>query len=142
MEGSIEDIIDVLKWAGLEWDEGPGATINIDSDASIGKFGPYVQSERLDIYKKYCNHLLEAGDAYCCFCTQERLQEMRIKIGGAKYAKAAYDRTCLELPREVVEERIANGESYMVRMKVPNGKTEIKDIVRGKVVFDNKDVDD
>jgi glutamyl/glutaminyl-tRNA synthetase len=67
---------------------------------------------------------------------------MRVQIGGAKYAKAKYDRTCLELPREVVEERIAKGESYMIRMKVPHGKTEFKDIVRGKVVFDNKDVDD
>jgi glutamyl/glutaminyl-tRNA synthetase len=67
---------------------------------------------------------------------------MRVKLGGQKYAKAKYDRTCLELPKEVVEERKARGESYIVRMKVPNGKTQFKDIVHGKVVFDNKDIDD
>jgi glutamyl/glutaminyl-tRNA synthetase len=67
---------------------------------------------------------------------------MRVKIGGQKYAKAKYDRTCLELPKEVVEERKAKGESFIVRMKVPHGKTQFKDIVHGKVIFDNNTIDD
>ena len=68
---------------------------------------------------------------------------MRIKIGGQKYAKAKYDRLCLEtLSKEQIEEKKANGESYIIRMKVPKGKTQFKDIVHGKIVFDNKDVDD
>ena len=67
---------------------------------------------------------------------------MRIKIGGQKYAKAMYDRHCLDKSREEVEERKSNGESFIVRMKVPRGKTQFKDIVHGKIVFDNSTVDD
>lgn len=89
------------------------------------------------------NTLIENGDAYPCFCTTERLQEMRIKIGGQKYAKAKYDRFCLDhFTPEQIEEKKANGESFVIRMRVPRGKTVINDIVHGKVVFDNKDVDD
>ena len=67
---------------------------------------------------------------------------MRIKIGGQKYAKAKYDRLCLTPSKDEIEERKANGESYVIRMKIPKGKTVFKDIVHGKVVFDNKDIDD
>jgi len=67
---------------------------------------------------------------------------MRIKIGGQKYAKAMYDRHCLDKSAAEVEERKANGESYIVRMKVPRGKTQFKDIVHGKIIFDNSTIDD
>ena len=67
---------------------------------------------------------------------------MRIQIGGQKYAKAKYDRLCLTLNKEQIEEKKANGESFIIRMKIPKGKTSFRDIVHGKVTFDNKEVDD
>ena len=139
----------MLKWSGLTWDEGPGSIYEqqYDGDANSfkahGPFGPYYQSQRLPLYHKYIDTLLENGDAYPCFCTTERLQQMRIEIGGQKYAKAKYDRHCLnKYTMEEKEEKKANGESFVIRMKVPKGKTQFKDIVHGKIVFDNKEVDD
>ena len=102
VEGSIEDIVKMLKWSGLTWDEGPGSLHeekHKDSPGSDfraqGPYGPYYQSRRLALYQKFTDTLLENGDAYPCFCTTERLQEMRVNIGGQKYAKAKYDRFCL-----------------------------------------------
>lgn len=89
VEGSTEDIVEMLRWAGIHNSEGPGSAITETSQGHS-----YFQSERLPIYHKYIETLLENGDAYPCFCTTERLQEMRIQIGGQKYAKAMYDRFC------------------------------------------------
>ena len=109
----------------------------------LGPYGPYFQSKRLPIYHKYIDTLLENGDAYPCFCTTERLQEMRIRDGGQKYAKAKYDRFCPHnFSKDEMEEKKANGESYVIRMKVPKGKTMFKDIVHGKIVFENNVIDD
>lgn len=151
--GSTKDIVDMLKWSGLTWDEGPGSSFEEaqkslqENDGSNhfkaqGPHGPYFQSQRLPIYHKYIDTLVENGDAYPCFCTTERLKEMRIQIGGQKYAKAKYDRLCLTLTKEQIEEKKANGESFIIRMKIPKGKTSFRDIVHGKVTFDNKEVDD
>lgn len=92
VEGSIETIIDCLKWAGLEYDEGYGSKIDnefINKDKpqkyKQGPYGPYKQSDRLDIYKKFADTLLENGHAYYCFCTADRLKQMRIQQGGAKH---------------------------------------------------------
>jgi len=146
VEGSIEDIVKMLQWSGVEWDEGPGSAFaphDLTPDGKHGEFGPYFQSERLQIYQKFCDTLIENGDAYPCFCTTERLQEMRIQIGGAKYAKAKYDRFCMHsFSQDEIAEKQANGESYIIRMRVPEGKTMFKDLVHGKVIFDNKVVDD
>ena len=149
VEGSIEDIVAMLKWSGLTWDEGPGSIYEAqnkdlaNSIKALGPYGPYYQSQRLPIYHKFAETLIENGDAYPCFCTTERLQEMRIKLGGQKYAKAKYDRFCLHnFTKEQIQEKIANGESYVIRMKIPKGKTVFRDIVHGKIIFDNKDVDD
>ena len=86
---------------------------------------------------------MKNGDAYPCFCTTERLAEMRVQIGGQKYAKAMYDRFCAHSynPDQIAEKQ-AKGESYIIRMKVPKGKTQFKDLVHGKVVFENNVVDD
>ena len=139
----------MLKWSGLSWDEGPGSLYEdehkgkLEGYKALGPHGPYFQSERLPIYHKFVDTLLENGDAYPCFCTTERLQEMRIQIGGQKYAKAKYDRFCLNnWTKDQIDEMKANGESFVIRMRVPKGKTTFKDIVHGKVTFDNKDVDD
>ena len=91
----------MLRWSGMNWDEGPGSLYELnegnglEGQKAMGPYGPYYQSQRLPIYHKYVETLLENGDAYPCFCTAERLQEMRIQIGGQKYAKAKYDRFCL-----------------------------------------------
>ena len=84
VEGSTKDIIDMLQWSGLSWDEGPGSLYadkgekTHDGSLKLGLYGPYFQSQRLSIYHKYIDTLIENGDAYHCFCTAERLKEMRI----------------------------------------------------------------
>jgi len=81
VEGSIDNIVKSMDWVGLEWAEGPGS-LSEKQTGSHGRRGPYLQSERLDIYQQFVRVLLENGDAYPCFCTTERLQAMRIEKGG------------------------------------------------------------
>jgi len=112
-----------LHWLGLEHDEGPDKP---------GAFGPYRQSERLEIYKKYSLELIHKKAAYPCFCTNEELglkKEKLIEAGKAPH----YDGTCREIPIDDSEKRIANGEEYTIRFKVPNHPFEFKDHVRGNV---------
>jgi glutamyl-tRNA synthetase len=133
VEGATENLIKILKWAGLTFDEGPGIG---------GKFGPYVQSERTEIYRTHAQKLLEQGDAYPCFCTTERLEEMRKRQTELKQAPM-YDRTCLKLTKEEVEAKIAKGEPYVLRQKIPRGrKLKFKDLVRDNVSFDTDTIDD
>ena len=106
VEGSMEQIIQSLKWAGLHFEEGPGSIVeakNIQAkgtDKEVaekykqGKYSPYIQSERLHIYKKFVDTLIENGHAYHCFCTTERLKKMREEQGGLKHQKTKYDRFC------------------------------------------------
>lgn len=86
--------------------------------------------------------MVENGHAYHCFCTADRLKKMRKEQGSGKHNKAKYDRLCYGLNQDDVQERIDGGEPYVIRMLIPKGKTEFKDLVHGKIVFDNKDVDD
>jgi len=128
--GSAETIERDLKWAGLIPDEGP---------KQGGPFGPYVQSQRLDIYKKYANILLEKKAAYRCFCTEERLNSLRhLSADEAKM----YDRVCLSLKPEEVQEKMATTKNHTIRLRVPDGSTDVEDVVRGKITFQNKQVDD
>src|SRR5512143_1623619 len=99
VEGAVENLIETLRWAGLEYDEGPHKG---------GPFGPYVQSERLEIYRRHAELLLKEGKAYRCFCTPERLEEMR-KQQEKLRLPPKYDRTCLRLSREEVERNLAEG---------------------------------
>ncbi len=102
--GAAENIVRTLTWAGLAPDEG----VMFDAQGKLterGEYGPYHQSKRLPIYRKYADQLLEGGHAYRCFCTSERLQEMR-KAQEAKKQAPMYDRTCLELSAEEVQRRI------------------------------------
>lgn len=126
-------ILDTLKWVGLSWDEGPDIG---------GPHAPYRQSERLPIYKQHCEILLQKGHAYRCFCTSERLEELR-KIQQAQKIPPGYDRLCRDLPKEDVEKKLAQGANHVVRMKMPtNGKTVFRDLLRGHIEFDNDGVDD
>jgi glutamyl-tRNA synthetase len=133
VEGALENLIRTLKWAGLEYDEGP------DKDGSCG---PYIQSQRLPIYRKHALDLIQKGTAYYCFCTPERLEEVRKNQTVLKQS-FSYDRRCREIPSEEAERRIAAGEKYVVRMKVPlTGEMTFEDAIRGKVTIAYKVLDD
>jgi len=131
--GSEAAIFEALRWLGLEWDEGPDKG---------GPFGPYRQSERLLLYHEQVTALLERGHAYRCFCTRERLDELR-KIRVAERQAPGYDGHCRDLDAQHASSRAAAGEQHVVRMKVPHsGETIVRDELRGSVHFENKLIDD
>lgn len=133
VEGAVESLLDVLSWAGIKFDEGPHVG---------GDYGPYIQTQRLEIYQKYIKELLAKDGAYHCFCSAERLEEMRNKQQENKQAPK-YDGHCRGLSAEEVEEKIKNGESYVIRQKIPqNICVEVVDELRGKIVFKTADLDD
>ncbi|PIU77952.1 MAG: glutamate--tRNA ligase [Candidatus Moranbacteria bacterium CG06_land_8_20_14_3_00_43_56] len=140
--GAIKKLIDSLDWAGLKHNE--GVFVNEKGDIyEKGEYKPYIQSKRLEIYKKYAHELVEKKKAYYCFCTPERLDSLRAVQEKARLAPA-YDKLCLkEISREEAEKKIANGEKCVIRFDVPEtGETEFEDVVRGKVKFTNKNLDD
>ncbi len=134
VEGAVEKLISSLKWAGLEYDEGPDVG---------GDYGPYMQSQRLDIYMKYAKELIDNGNAYYCFCTPERLQTLREQQEKQKLPQAKYDKHCLSLSKNEIEKKLNSGIPYVVRLNVqPNQKIIFNDIVRDVVTFDSNNVDD
>jgi glutamyl-tRNA synthetase len=129
---SEKAILDALHWLGIAWSEGPDIG---------GPSGPYRQSERTEIYHKYVNVLLEQGHAFRCFCTPERLEEMREEQKLLK-RPPAYDGRCLRLAPAEVESLLAQGVPYVVRMVVPSeGKIVVHDLLRGEVDFEAETVD-
>jgi glutamyl-tRNA synthetase len=133
VEGAADKLIEVLAWAGINFDEGPHLG---------GNYGPYVQSQRLDIYKKYTKELLDKGEAYSCFCTEERLTQMRADQEARKLPPR-YDRSCRDLSLEAAEKRIAAGEKYVIRHKLPlKGEIIVKEELRGELKFKFEDLDD
>ena len=139
-EGAVENLLDALMVTGVVPDEGL-----FEEDGKIiqkGDCGPYIQSERLDIYKKYIDQLLENGQAYYCFCTKERLDEVREKQKAAGETPR-YDGHCRNLPREEVEARVAAGEPYVIRLKLPEDHVvAFDDAVRGRIEINTNDLDD
>lgn len=122
-----------LHWLGLAWDEGPDIG---------GPHAPYRQSERLPLYQEHAHFLLAHGHAYRCFCTPARLEQMR-KEQEAQRLPPRYDRHCLRLSAEEVRDRVAAGESHVVRLKMPDGgETSFDDLVRGTISFQNDLQDD
>jgi len=145
LPGALENILEMLQWAGLDWDEGPAMT-KVQSSKfkvqSLGNYGPYIQSERLDIYKKYAQALIDAEKAYYCFCAPERLEKMRAEQNAKKHP-TRYDRLCQELSAKEIEEKIKSGARYVIRFKTPvTGNTEFNDLIRGAVQFNNSLIDD
>lgn len=130
---SEENIKEALKWLGITWDEG----IDIG-----GPDGPYRQTERLDIYKKYTEKLLAEGKAYYCFCTPEELEaEKQAQL--AKGETPVYSGKCADLPKETVEQYLKEGRPHVIRIKTPKNETiELDDLVRGHVSFDSNNVGD
>jgi glutamyl-tRNA synthetase len=129
---SEKAILDALSWLGLDWDEGPDVG---------GDKGPYRQSERSDIYTKYANELIEKGYAFRCFCTPQRLDELRATQMKEKQP-LGYDGHCENLSEEEIAQRLANNEPYVVRMKVPReGQCTFNDMLRGEISIDWAQVD-
>ena len=133
-EGAVDNLITSLKWCGLEYDEGPDIG---------GNYGPYMQSQRLDIYNKYVDKLICKGHAYYCFCTPERLEALREEQQKQKLPQAKYDKHCLGLTKEEINNNLNNGIPHVVRLNVEsNTKIVFDDIVRGHIEFDSSNVDD
>lgn len=133
VEGAVENLLSTLKRVGLTYDEGPEVG---------GEFGPYVQSERTEIYRKYAQKLLDSGHAYYCFCSPERLEEMR-EQQAAREEMPRYDGTCRRLSEEEVTEKRSQNVPHVARLKMPlEGETVVEDLIRGEVVFKNELIDD
>ena len=133
VEGALENLIETLEWAGIHYDEGPDRS---------GDYGPYIQSERLDLYHRHVQQLVDRGHAYYCFCKPERLEEIRKKQFALKLAPS-YDRHCRDFAREESAKRVASGEPHVVRMKVPlEGDLTFEDLIRGSVTIAHKILDD
>jgi len=132
--GSEEEILRSLEWLGLTPDESP---------SHGGKYGPYHQTERREIYQQYARLLVEKGHAYPCFCTAERLDQMRKEQEARKVERVRYDGLCRRLAPDEAARRIAAGEKYVIRFKMPyEGTTTAHDHVRGDIVTENKYLDD
>jgi glutamyl-tRNA synthetase len=133
IQGAVENIITTLEWAGMTYDEGPNKP---------GVCSTYIQSERLPLYKKHAEQLVEQGDAYYCFCTPERLDQMRAQQQAA-HLPPCYDRHCRSLPKDEVATRLAVGERHVIRMKVPlEGEMTFPDQIRGDITIQYKVIDD
>ncbi len=129
VEGAENIIYNTLKLAGITHDEGPDVG---------GDFGPYVQSERKDMYLPYAHKLIEEGKAYRCFCDKERLEKISENMVGG-----GYDRHCRDLPQEEIDNLLAQGIPYVIRQKMPiEGETTFSDAVYGDITVDNKELQD
>ncbi len=140
VEGAIENMVQSLLWAGVEHDE--GVFVENGKLVQKGEYGPYIQSERLDIYKKYIAELIEKGYAYYCFCDKERLDNVR-EEQKAKGLTPMYDKHCRTTNIEDAKKRIEAGEEYTIRLKVPENKDILfNDVIRGEVTINSSEVDD
>ena len=129
VDGSVQIIYDTMRDSGIMYDEGPDVG---------GDYGPYVQSERKEIYTKYAKELVEKGGAYYCFCTPERIASLKDEEGNVRY-----DKHCLKLSKAEIEERIARGDSYVIRQNIPtSGTGSYHDLVYGDISVDYKDIED
>ena len=133
VEGAVDVIYDTCREAGLLWDEGPDVG---------GPVGPYVQSERMGLFKQYAEQLVADGKAYYCFCTSERLDALHAEQR-ARGEMTHYDGCCRDLPAEEVRRRLAAGEPYVIRQKIPRtGVTGFDDLVYGHIEVNNSEMDD
>lgn len=131
--GAVDEIQQIIRDYGLDWDEGPGKG---------GDFGPYVQSERIEIYPKKAEELVKQGKAYYCFCTRERLEKVREEQRANKQPPK-YDKHCRNLSSEEAKAKKEAGESYVIRLKVPKDQpVVVNDLLRGEITINSNEVDD
>ena len=129
VEDSVSLIYNTLKDSGVIYAEGPDVG---------GDYGPYVQSQRKDIYKKYAELLVERGGAYYCFCDEERIASLKDANGVSRY-----DKHCLSLTKEEIQANIAAGKPYVIRQNIPlTGSSSYTDLVYGEITVENKDMED
>lgn len=134
VEGAVEQVLESLRWLGLDWDEGPRAG---------GDCGPYFQSQRLDLYQGHARRLVESGHAYPCYCSAERLARMRAEMAERRESQRTYDRHCRGLGAAERARLEAQGAVPVIRFKVPEGgQTTFHDLIRGDITFDNAGLDD
>lgn len=134
VEGASERILSVIKDYGLYWDEGPEVS---------GPYEPYFQSQRLPLYKKYAEELIKSDSAYYCFCSKERLEEVKKLQQEQKLPTTKYDRHCRNLKKEEVEKKLHEGVSYVIRQKVPeNIFITFHDEVLGDISVNSNDIED
>jgi len=133
VKGALEGILGGLRWLGLDWDEGPEVG---------GKYGPYFQSQRLDLYREAAKRLVAQGDAYHCYCSPERLAEIRAEQQKRKLS-LGYDRHCRDLTEAERQQRETEGITPVVRFKMPlEGRTSFDDVIWGEVTVENSTLDD
>jgi len=133
VEGAVETIMDGLRWLGLDWDEGPDVG---------GDYGPYYQSQRLEMYREAAEQLVAQGDAYYCYCSPQRLGEMREEQVRRKQPPG-YDRLCRDLSPQEQAQKKAGGIRAVIRFKTPlEGQTRHQDMIWGDVAFEHSTIDD
>mgnify|MGYP002868843310 CR=1 FL=1 len=133
VEGATEVIYDTLKGSGMQWDEGPDVG---------GDFGPYIQSQRKDMYMPYAKQLVQSGHAYYCFCTECELKARR-EEAEKKGEVYKYDKHCLRLPKEEIQARLDRGDPWVIRLNAPTeGESSYHDLVYGDMTFPNDTLDD
>ncbi len=133
VEGAVDIIYNTLKQTGLLWDEGPDVG---------GPVGPYIQSERMGMFKEYALKLIESGHAYYCFCDKDRLEEVKT-LQKASGMITKYDGHCRNLSKEEIEEKLASGVPYVIRQKIPQeGTTTFHDLIFGDITVENSTLDD
>ncbi|MBQ8623219.1 MAG: glutamate--tRNA ligase [Oscillospiraceae bacterium] len=133
VEGAVDIIYRTLRTVGLNWDEGPDVG---------GPVGPYIQSERMGLFKQYAEELVAKGEAYYCFCDKERLTELKA-VQEASGVNPMYDRHCRNLSKEEIDEKLAAGIPYVIRQKIPEtGTTTFHDELYGDITVDNSTLDD
>jgi glutamyl-tRNA synthetase len=133
VDGATDAILEALRWLGIDWDEGPEVG---------GSYGPYVQSERVEIYQEHAQRLVDEGKAYCCYCTPERLDAMR-KEQQAQKRPPGYDRRCRDLTPESAAKASEENPRPVVRFRMPlEGAIVVSDAIRGDVEFEASLLDD
>ncbi|HBP37573.1 MAG TPA: glutamate--tRNA ligase, partial [Clostridiales bacterium] len=134
VDGAVGVIYRTLRQVGLNHDEGPDIG---------GPFGPYVQSQRLPLYRPYAEQLAAAGQAYYCFCSRERLESLKTGSEDGGVFGGGYDRHCRDLPPETVRQYLAEGRPHVIRQKMPlTGSTSFTDAVYGTITVDNSELED
>ncbi|GHT63449.1 glutamate--tRNA ligase [Spirochaetia bacterium] len=128
----VQNLYDTFEWLGIKWDEGPDVG---------GGTGPYIQSERFELYKKYAAELITKDKAYYCFCSAERLDRIREEREAARSSETGYDRHCRSISPTEAAERVKVGEAYTIRLKIPLGEsTKFHDHLLGDIEWKNDDV--
>lgn len=139
VEGAVENLLKTLKWSGIDYDEGPDPT---NPEEDLGPNPPYTQSKRTKLYREHAQKLLDSGHAYRCFCSMERLNQMREDQQKVKMAPM-YDKHCLTRPQDELTQLLEQKVPHVIRLNIPrNGTLRFRDLVRGDMQFDSGTIDD